>query len=70
MISQNTPTVMIGDRQIMLIAVLAARIFGLESRKRVRGIVDRFLEMGYSLSICRSASAACVVMVWVVALLS
>ena len=58
MISQATPTVMIGDRKIMLIAVLAARIFGLGSRKRDRGIVDRFLEMGYSLSICRLANAA------------
>ena len=38
---------------------MSARIFGLESRKRGRGIVDRFLEMDYLLSICRSASAAC-----------
>ena len=59
MISQATPTVMIGDRKIMLIAVLAARIFGLESRERGRGIVDRFREMDYLLSICRSARAAC-----------
>ena len=59
MISQATPTVMIGDRKIMLIAVLAARIFGLESRERGRGIVDRFREMDYLLSICRLASAAC-----------